>query len=232
MEKHITHTKELKALSRFLQVLDGSFPSGTFVHSFGLEPHIVLEKVIDIESLKVFLENLIIDQYQKMEFVFSKKIYHLFQQNSVAEIIKEERKYSAMLNFEFAKASTDLGYNYLKHISSDIQKESVREYFEAVKNKKSEGNELAVLSAYAFELDFDIDIFLLLWCKKNIITISQAALKISRIKPSDIQAALFSFDEKIAFYIDKSGKRIENFNPLFEEVIYQHKDLEPKMFVT
>jgi len=229
MEKHITHTK---ALSRFLQILDGSFPSGAFVHSFGLEPHIVLEKVFDIESLTIFLENIIIDQYQKMEFVFSKKIYNLFEKENVAQIIKEDNKYSTMLNFEFAKGSTDLGYNYLKHIGSHSKKTSVKKYFEAVKSKKSEGNELAILSAYAFELDFDIDMFLLLWCKKNIITISQAALKISRIKPSDIQAALFGFDEKIASYIEKSGKRVENFNPLFEEVIYQHKNLEPKMFVT
>jgi len=28
------------------------------------------------------------------------------------------------------------------------------------------------------------------------------------------------------------NKNIQNFNPIFEEIIYQHNDLEPKMFVT
>lgn len=229
MEKHITHTK---ALSRFIQILDTSFPSGSFIHSFGLEPHVLLEKVSDAKSLKIFLENLIIDQYIKMEFVFSKKIYKLFQKNDLRQILKEDNKYSAMLNFDFSKASSDLGYNYLKQINFNIKKNIVKKYFQEVKNKNSDGNELAILSAYAYELELDIEVFLLLWCKKNIINISQSALKISRIKPSDIQKLLFEFDEKIDTFIEASGDKIENFNPLFEEAIYQHKNLVPKMFVT
>jgi urease accessory protein len=67
----------LKSLSRFMQILDGSFPSGVFVHSFGLEPHVLKEKIKDINSLKIYLENLIIDQYSKIEFVYVKKFMKL-----------------------------------------------------------------------------------------------------------------------------------------------------------
>ena len=35
-----------------MQIFDGSFPSGMFVHSFGLEPHIVKEKALDEAKLK------------------------------------------------------------------------------------------------------------------------------------------------------------------------------------
>ena len=54
MVKHTTATNmqkktNLKSLSRFLQILDGTFPSGVFVHSFGLEPHIIKENVKDAE---------------------------------------------------------------------------------------------------------------------------------------------------------------------------------------
>ena len=62
----------LKSLSRFLQILDGTFPSGIFVHSFGLEPHIIKQNVKDINTLKIYLKNLIIDQYLKMELVYIK----------------------------------------------------------------------------------------------------------------------------------------------------------------
>ena len=79
MAKHTIATKmqktNLKSLSRFMQILDGSFPSGVFVHSFGLEPHVLKEKVKDINSLEIYLENLIIDQYSKIEFVYVKKVY-------------------------------------------------------------------------------------------------------------------------------------------------------------
>jgi len=229
MEKHITHTK---ALSRFLQILDGSFPSGAFVHSFGLEPHIVLEKVTSANELKIFLQNLIEYQYKGVDFVFAKKVYELLVNDKLSLIEKEEKNYCAMLNFEYAKASKDLGQNYLKQIHFDIQKESVKNYFVSVKSGRSFGNELAILSAYAFELDLDIDLFLLLWCKKNIINIAMASLKISRIKPSEIQSLLFEFDEILEKEIQESSQYMNSFNPLFEEVIYQHKVLEPKMFVT
>ncbi|WP_024953532.1 urease accessory protein UreF [Sulfurospirillum arcachonense] len=229
MEKHITH---INALSRFLQILDGSFPSGAFVHSFGLEPHIVLEQVQDKNTLRDYFNNLIIDQYQRLEFVHVKKVYKLLQENRLNLIIKEDEKYAAMLNFDYAKASKDMGENYLKHINFDISKEIVKSYFEFVKSNKAVGNELTILSVYTYELDLDCTMFLLLWCKKSLINIASASLKISRIKPTEIQQLLFEFDEVLENYINDSSKRISNFNPLFEEVIFQHTNLEPKLFMT
>ena len=229
MEKHTIATK---SLSRFIQIFDGSFPSGAFVHSFGLEPHIVLEKVTTIEELKQFLVNLINHQYVGLDFILVNKIYNYLKNNKLSLVIKEDKKYSSMLSYEFAKASSDLGENYLKQISFDIKKDIVSDYFKAIKEKNSIGNELVVLTAYAYELDVDIDTFLALWCKKNIINIAMASLKISRIKPSHIQKMLFEFDDELESLIGKRKKNINSFNPLFEEVIYQHKHLEPKMFVT
>ncbi|RXJ91623.1 urease [Arcobacter sp. CECT 8983] len=229
MEMHITPTK---ALSRFLQLLDGAFPSGAFVHSFGLEPHIVLGFVNDKESLKNFLENIIEDQYQKMEFTVVKKVFALLKKEKLNHILKEDKKFASMLSYQWAKASKDLGENYLKHIDFDIKNKIVKNYFEKVKNKEAYGNELFILSSYAYELGLDADTFLLLWCKKNLINIASTSLKISRIKPSEIQQLLFSFDERIEEKIKNSSKNMSNFNPLFEEVIFSHLNLEPKMFVT
>lgn len=235
MEKHIIHTNKMnqtKALSRFLQLLDGVFPSGAFVHSFGLEPHIVLGFVKDKESLNQYLKNIVIDQYQKLEFVVVKKVFRLLKEDKLNFIIKEDEKFSSMLSFEYAKASKDLGENYLKHINFGIKKDIIKNYFKKVKTKQSVGNELFVLSAYAYELGLDANTFLLLWCKKSLINIASASLKISRIKPSEIQQVLFEFDEIIEELINKSSKNASNFNPLFEEVIFSHLNLEPKMFAT
>jgi urease accessory protein len=228
----VKHTIATKSLSRFIQIFDGSFPSGAFVHSFGLEPHIVLEKVTTIEELKQYLHNLINYQYIGLDFVLVDKVYSYLENNKLNLVIKEDRKYSTMLSYEFAKASSDLGENYLKQINFDIQKEIVKNYFKAIKEGVAKGNELVVLASYAFELEIDIDTFLALWCKKNIINIAMASLKISRIKPSDIQKMLFEFDDELESLIEKREKKINSFNPLFEEVIYQHKRLEPKLFVT
>ncbi|MCP4970593.1 MAG: urease [Arcobacter sp.] len=232
MVTHTTNTKEKKALSRFIQLLDGIFPSGAFVHSFGLEPHIVLGFVHDKQSLKDYLDNFIIDQYEKLDFVFAKRVFKLLKEEKLNFIIKEDKKFISMLSYEYAKASKDLGENYLKHINFDITKDIVSNYFEKVKNKQTPGNELFILSAYAYELDLDEDTFLLLWCKKSLINIASASLKISRIKPSDLQKVLFTFDEIIEKSINQCSTNASNFNPLFEEAIFSHLNLEPKMFVT
>ena len=233
MVMHTTATSmPPKALSRFLQILDGVFPSGAFVHSFGLEPHIVLGFVNDKETLKSFLENILTDQYQKMEFSIVKKVFDLLEKDKLNLLIKEDEKFSSMLSYEWAKASKDMGENYLKHINFKINTKIVKEYFELVKNKKTYGNELFVLSSYAYELGLDYQTFLLFWCKKSLINIASASLKISRIKPSEIQQVLFDFDEIIEEMIKNSSNRLSNFNPLFEEVIFSHLNLEPKMFAT
>ncbi len=229
MEKHTIATK---SLSRFMQIFDASFPSGVFVHSFGLEPHIVKEKVTDIDGLRQFLINLLQYQYQKLEFVFVKKIYKQLESDNLNLLVKEDKNFFAMLSYEFAKASKTIGANYLKQVDFNIKKEIVQNYFKVCQDKKSVGNELAVLAALSYELDIDQDTFLIIWCKKNLINIATSSLKISRIKPSDIQQMLFEFDDILEDVIGKSSKNISNFNPLFEEIIYQHKYLEPKLFVT
>lgn len=151
--------KNIKGLSRFLQILDSVFPSGAFVHSFGLEPHIVLQKVKDEQSLKNYLENLIIDQYQKMEFCAVDKVYKFLESKNLDFLIKEDEKYSCMLNFEYAKASKDLGQNYLKQLNFDIKNSLIKDYFELVKQNKSFGNEIFILSAYAYDLGLDKQTF-------------------------------------------------------------------------
>jgi urease accessory protein len=221
-----------KAFGRFIQLFDASFPSGVFVHSFGLEPHVVLGHVQNVNDLRIYFNNLLEDQYIRFEFAFVQTIYNLLEEGSLKKIIKEDEKFAAMQHFELAQASENIGRNYIKHINFNIEKEIVKSYYEAVTLKKSIGNELCVLSAYAYELGLDYKTLLLLWSKKNLISIASASVKISRIKPSEIQQLLFEYDDILESSILSVSKRMMNFNPLFEQVIYQHKHLEPKLFVT
>ncbi|MCT7579895.1 urease accessory protein UreF [Aliarcobacter butzleri] len=223
----------LKSLSRFMQILDGSFPSGVFVHSFGLEPHVLKEKVKDINSLKIYLENLIIDQYSKIEFVYVKKVYEALEKEKLGILKKLDNELGTYLTFEFAKASRDIGQNYFAQIKNLASKDIVKEYFSLIENKSCIGNEIIVLSAMAFDMDICLEDFIVMWTKKNLINIAVTTLKISRIKPSEIQKMLFEIDEILEKFDYKNIKnKITNFNPLFEEIIFAHKNLEPKLFVT
>ena len=223
----------LKSLSRFIQILDGSFPSGVFVHSFGLEPHVLKEKVKDIKSLKIYLENLIIDQYWKFEFVYVRKVYEILEKEKLGILKKLDNELGSFLSYEFAKASKDIGENYFIQIKDLASKTIVKDYFELIKQKKTEANEIIVLSAMAFDMDIAYEDFIVMWTKKNLINIAVSSLKISRIKPSEIQKALFEIDEILEKFDYKNMEnKITNFNPLFEEIIFAHRNLEPKMFTT
>lgn len=223
----------LKSLSRFLQILDGTFPSGVFVHSFGLEPHIIKQNVIDINTLNIYLRNLIIDQYSRIEFVCIKKVYEALRNNKLHLINKMDKEYNSYLTYEYTKLSINIGNNYYTHIKNQTTKDIVKEYFSLIENKKTSANEIIVLSVYAYDLDICMEDFIVMWCKKNLINIAATSLKISRIKPSEIQQMLFEFDEILEnLDFENIGNKITNFNPLFEEIIFSHKNLEPKMSTT
>lgn len=234
MVKHITATRtNLKSLSRFLQILDGSFPSGVFVHSFGLEPHVLTEEVKDIKSLKIYLENLIIDQYSKMEFVYVKKVFEALENDKLSIVKRLDKNYGAYLTYEYAKASRDIGQNYFAQIKNLPTKQIVKEYFGLIEDKKCVANEIIVLACFAFDMNISMEDFIVMWTKKNLINIAVTTLKISRIKPSEIQQMLFGFDEILEGVVfEDISEKITNFNPLFEEVIFEHLNLEPKMFAT
>lgn len=223
----------LKSLSRFLQILDGTFPSGAFVHSFGLEPHIIKQNVKDINSLKLYLKNIITDQYLKIEFVCIKKVFETLRENRLNLIRNLDNKYCSYLTYEYTKLSKNIGINYYTQIKNLVSKDISKEYFSLIENKKTTANEIIVLSVFAYDLDICMEDFIVMWAKKNLINIAATSLKISRIKPSEIQQMLFEFDDILQdLEFEKLGNKITNFNPLFEEIIFSHKNLEPKMFVT
>jgi len=233
MVKHITATNRLKSLSRFLQILDGSFPSGVFVHSFGLEPHVLKEEIKEIKSLKIYLENLIIDQYSKMEFVYVKKVFDALENDKLAIVKRLDKNYGAYLSYEYAKASRDIGQNYFAQIKKLPTKQIVRDYFSLIEDKKCVANEIIVLACFAFDMNISMEDFIVMWTKKNLINIAVTTLKISRIKPSEIQQMLFEFDEILEnLGFQNIENKVTNFNPHFEEIIFSHKNLEPKMFTT
>lgn len=216
-----------------MQILDGSFPSGVFVHSFGLEPHVLKEKIKDINSLKIYLENLIIDQYSKIEFVYVKKVYKALKKEKLGILKKLDNSLGTYLTFEFAKASQNIGQNYFVQIKNLVSKDIVKEYFLEIENKSCVGNEIIVLACMAYDMDISIEDFIVMWTKKNLINIAVTTLKISRIKPTEIQKMLFEIDDILEKFDYKNiEKKITNFNPLFEEIIFAHKNLEPKLFVT
>lgn len=218
MEKRITPTK---AWITFTQIFDSSFPSGSFVHSFGLESHVLSQKVTTKEELREFLEDLVYYKFIPFEFVQIKKIFSLLEKNCIKEIKTQDEEFSAFLTYEYAKASKDMSKSYRLQL-----KDFVSEY-------DFDMNDITLLSIVAYKSGFLWEDFALFWAKKTLLNIASTILKISRIKPSEIQQIVFGLDDMLAkIEFQNIKNELGNFNPLFEEVIFSHKNLEPKMFMT
>lgn len=220
-------TTPIKTLLLFAQLFDSSFPSGSFVHSFGLEAHVLSGKINNAQELKDFLLNLIFNQYISFEFVHVKKVYHALCRDNFLKLTKLDTDFTSYLTYAYAKALQDAGANYLAHVQDML---SLQEYNVFKVNNISD---ISLLSFLAFRHKFVYRDFCLLWAKKNLLGIANCVPKIARIKPSCVQKVLLTIDETLE-NIDfcDIAKEISNFNPLFEEVIFSHKSLQPKMFVT
>ncbi|GHV06557.1 urease accessory protein UreF [Campylobacterota bacterium] len=225
-----THTKNLLL---FTQILDASFPSGAFTHSFGLEPHITSEIVQDIASLKQFLQNIIIYQYTKLEFPIVKTLYDRLSSDRVSLVVKLDNQLSYMLSNEYAKAFKQIGENIFVQIKQlELNLAITKEYFALANAHKTACNELILLGVLAHDIGMSVEAFSALWSKKNLINIAICALKISKIKPTEIQQTLFALDRLLEISIKTSGNRISNFNPLFDHIIYQHSSQQVRLFTT
>ncbi|MDR1555197.1 MAG: urease [Campylobacteraceae bacterium] len=218
-----------KALLKLIQILDASFPSGVFAHSFGLEPHVALNFVKNADELRVFLENIIKYQHAKMEFPTILKVYKYAEKGSLDLILKLDEKFSSMYSHAFAKAYKTIGENYFAHLKYlKHSKQITKLYFEQAKNT----NEIVLLSLLSYDLGLHEEDFMLFWSKKNLINIAATSLKISKIKPSEVQQILFGIDNVLKCKIKNTNTFLSNFNPLFDAVIFEHKNIEPRLFMT
>jgi urease accessory protein len=223
------NTMRTKALLKFIQIMDSSFPSGTFAHSFGLEPHAALGFVKDSDDLRVFLENTVKYQYAKMEFPTIAKVYKYAKVKSLGLLLRLDAKFSSMYSYAFAKAYKSIGENYFSHLRHlTPNKKITKLFFEQAKNP----NEIVLLAVLAHDLGMDKEEFMLFWSKKNLINIAAASLKISKIKPSAVQQALFLIDDFLEREIKDIDPNLSNFNPLYDAAIYEHKSIEPRLFMT
>lgn len=196
------------------------------MHSFGLEPHVLSAMVKDESELKRFLLNVVLNQYISYEFVHIKNIYRASIKHDTKELKMLDDEFVAYLTYEYAKASKDMGKNIYTHIKGMIDDREL--FFE-----KNSLCELSILSYFSFLGGFRYDEFCILWAKKNLTNMANCIPKISRIKPSFVQKVLFEMDDELLKVDFKRIKdKISLFNPLFEEVVFSHKNLEPKMFAT
>ncbi|MDR2081521.1 MAG: urease [Campylobacteraceae bacterium] len=220
-------------MSKLIQILDSSFPSGAFTHSFGLEVHVSLNLIKESKDLKRFLENVVMYQHSKMEFPAILKVYEYAKNGSLNPLLKLDAKFSSMYCHTFAKAYKSIGENYFSHLKYlKVKKQITKLYFESVQAKKTPCNEIILLSILSYDLGYAKEDFMIFWSKKNLINIAAASLKISKIKPSEAQKILFSMDAFLKYAIKNIDAKLSNFNPFFDAAIYMHKNTEPRLFMT
>lgn len=210
------------------QILDSSFPSGVFAHSFGLESHIHSGIIHDSDSLRHYLEQVLEWQFLQFELPFGEQLFRYAYENDLTPFLRTESLYMTMQNHKQAEASRNIGQNTIRILKHQISTPFWKTYVDSTEH----GCELAVLCAVFGQSQVNATDLLSLWIKKNIMTMAMAAPKISRITPSQIQEILFALDREIVLLFDRLPKKPGNFNPGFEHLFFQHDVMVPKLFQT
>ena len=224
--------KLLSGLSLFSQILDSSFPSGSFVYSYGLEPAVLISKKFGASDLEAFLRNMLFHQFTKNEFYLAHKAHEAFHESKLQAILKWEEEYVCAQSYEYAKSALRIGKIYAKHTQPYLRSRTAQVYLEYCEQNDGFGSELFVLLCLASELQLPSSLFLTLWGKKVLVAIAMCATKITTIKPTQIQQILFALDKELQVALEAKANSMSYFNPHYEHTIAQHHTLSPKLFIT
>ena len=224
--------KLLTGLSLFSQILDSSFPSGSFVYSYGLEPTVLANEEFGANELEAFLRNMLTHQFAKNEFYLARKAHQAFCENKLQAVLKWEEEYVCAQSYEYAKSALRIGKIYAKHAQPYLLSGTAKIYGEYCEQNDGFGSELFVLLCLATQLELPSALFLTLWGKKVLVAIAMCATKITTIKPTQIQQILFALDKELQITLATEVHSMSYFNPHYEHIIAQHPTLSPKLFIT
>ena len=238
----MTNTAALLAL---MQVSDSAFPSGAFVHSYGLEQLVRERHITDAPGLERFVSSIL---QQSLATADAPAAYSATSASSLDEVIDIDcALFATKAASELREACISTGRRFLEesgHLSPRVRAGATfgtdAPYLNAVLTKTAPGCYPAAFGVVC--RDFGVaptdvpGVFLL----GALTAILQSAMRLMRVSHRDVQAALHALRPQIASIADgiisqKAGASrptLHAFNPMQDIASMRHECAEARLFAS
>ena len=218
-----------------LQFMGGTFPTGSFSQSWGLETYLHYDEIKSEEEFRDFLKVYIRDVVGKFEGPFFCEAYNLTSNENYNGLIALERTFEAMrLTEETREASFKTGGAFIRIADEILEDEVVSDYY---RNEKSNGISLPVAFALvSSRLKIPKEDALRAFVFSYLNGLVQSGLKLVPLGNAQAQRIMFDFTDIIEkATLNSMGIPIEDvavFTPGLDIASMRHENLPSRLYMT
>jgi urease accessory protein len=222
-------------LPALLQSADPLFPTGAYAHSFGLEEFVRLGGVRNEAGLKLFLEDHLLPQLERIELPYLR--FAMDAASSLEELCEIDREIDTWkLAAESRQASCQIGTRRLSALRTTTDDPLLQAYAAAVREGSSPGHHICACAIQARLQNTPHDAALLVFGYQSLAGACTAALKLIRIGQDACQRSLSSALRDLARTVKNSLKIHREdagcFSPILEIAAMRHAFANERLFIS
>ncbi len=224
-----------KSISTILQLCGGTFPTGGFSQSYGLETYVANGKVQNIESFRSFLENYLMITIGTFEGPAFMESYDLAQGWEEDKLLELHELLDAMkLTKENKEASNRTGKSLLRVASQMLDDKVLIDFYEKYGKKGLSGP--IALGIVCGRLGVDKDLSLESYIFSTLNGLVQSGIKLIPLGNVEAQKLLHEMNGYINNIMETTKKtkidEICNFCPAFDIASMQHEVLPTRLYMS
>lgn len=179
-------------LGSLLHISDPTLPIGGYTHSNGLETYVQIGKVNNVQTTKLFVENMLSCNIKYNDASFVRLAYEATQANDLKKILLLDDECTALKSpMEIRQASQKLGLRLIKIFKRKKPFEIISQYENAIQEKTICGHYAIVLGMYAQLLGIEKEDTLFAFYYNSAIGMITNAVKLVPLGQLDGQDILF-----------------------------------------
>ncbi len=225
-------------LFSLLQFAGGTFPTGAFSQSWGLETYVATGKVHDLNSFQNFLQSYIEGVLAHFEGPVLCQAYQLVESKSTidfAQLTQLEELVTAMrLTRESREASHRTGKALIRIASAMLEREDLNNYYES--GKESGINYPVAFGLLAALMKVPKEEALAAFVFSAVNGIVQSGVKLIPLGNGEAQKLILQSYESIGKVVEEALstpiEEIHSFCPAFDVASIHHENLETRLYMS
>lgn len=222
-----------------LQLMDSSFPVGTFAHSYGLEQSVRDRHVSDADGVEAFVATILEMQVATADARALVRAYAATEDGDFAGVSAADHDlHVTKATLELRAASTSTGRRLLQEVVAhpEVSTPVIEAYLEAIERDEVPGTHAVALGVVGASLGVGVGdlVGALLFSTAN--TLHQAAMRLLPVSHRDAQAALHHHRSEITrlaeHAVSSSDERYASFAPLQEIASMRHEGAPVRFFTS